>query len=85
MFRDFAFEGLKWNDTVSLAASIPFAPAADLLVVEATVRVYGLRGGVDDANAGYVACGFVDRTSPGSGSVANMNAPFVVRKLLAWR
>lgn len=59
LFLDFAFSSDP-HETIDLVASIPYTPEAMHLIVETTVRLMGLRGGVNDPNAGYVLAGFID-------------------------
>jgi hypothetical protein len=86
LFRDFAFDGAGYNNIVSLSTEVPIVANADALVVEASVRLLGLRGGVNDPDAGYIGGGFVS-IKPGTPGVGSnlISAPIVVRNISAYR
>jgi hypothetical protein len=85
LFRDWAYEADP-TGSIGISVTIPFNYTADQLTVEARVRLYGLRGGVEDPAAGWVNAAFqnVDQNMPQTGIMPSLPCPFAVRQMSAF-
>lgn len=85
LFLDFAFFGNPLG-TIDLQARAPFKAGANQVSIETSVRLVGLRGGVNDPNGGWVIAAFQDiyeGASPVSFIPFSPN-PFLVRRITAF-
>ena len=65
LFRDWAFEPDPTR-IISLTAGAPLASGATQVIVEVTVRLAGMRGGVNDPNGGFINAAFADLRQGGA-------------------
>lgn len=82
LFRDWAFDH-DIHRQITIQTQLPLVESARQLIVEATVRLIGMRGGVNDPQGGYINAAFADRDAAKTATKPSLPCPFAVRRLSA--
>jgi hypothetical protein len=65
---------------VVLGSLLPVLKGADRIITEVSVYLAGMRGGVNDPNAGWLATGFINPEG-GGGGIVNFTSPIVIDQI----